>query len=141
LNAEVIAGFAISITTQEPRGFVKPSPTASSDKVLAIAIRGGAFMDCDSRSRLYQGIQVGHGSIMLKLTPEQHNKLIAAYAARRNEVARLTRVDASLQYALLSANARRPFMISDSNEDHVWFSLESHLGVRFGRLRGMSVPQ
>jgi hypothetical protein len=41
-------------------------------------MRGGAIMDSDNRSRLYRGIQVGHGSILLNLTSEQYNKLIAA---------------------------------------------------------------
>ncbi len=50
----------------------------SSDKVVSLAIRGGAFMKRNNRSRLYQGIEVGHGSILLNLTSDQYNKLIAA---------------------------------------------------------------
>jgi len=50
----------------------------SGDKVVSIAIRGGAFLDGNNRSRLYQGIETGHGSILLNLTSEQYNKLIAA---------------------------------------------------------------
>ena len=50
----------------------------SSERVVSLAMRGGATMDGDSRFRLYRGIQVGHGSILLNLTSEQYNKLIAA---------------------------------------------------------------
>jgi hypothetical protein len=35
-------------------------------------------MDANNRSRLYQAIQIGHGSILLNHTSEQYNKLIAA---------------------------------------------------------------
>lgn len=49
-----------------------------SETVVSLAMRGGAIMDSDNRSRLYGGLQVGHGSILLNLTAEQYNKLIAA---------------------------------------------------------------
>ncbi len=50
----------------------------SSDKVVSLAVRGGAFMKRNNRSRLFEGIQIGHGRILLNLTSEQYNKLIAA---------------------------------------------------------------
>ena len=50
----------------------------SSDKVVTLAIRGGAFMKRNHRSRLYEGIEIGHGSILLNLTSDQYKKLIAA---------------------------------------------------------------
>jgi len=49
----------------------------SSDKVVSLAIRGSND-GWHNRSRLYLGIQIGHGSILLNLTSEQYNKLIAA---------------------------------------------------------------
>jgi hypothetical protein len=50
----------------------------SSSKVVSLAIRGGAFMKQNDRSRLYEGIQLGHGRIPLNLTCDQYEKLIAA---------------------------------------------------------------
>jgi hypothetical protein len=50
----------------------------SSDKIVSLAVRGGAFMKRNNRSRLYQGIEIGHGSILLNLTSDQYSKLIAA---------------------------------------------------------------
>ncbi len=50
----------------------------SSDKVVLLAVRGGAFINRNDRSRLYEGIQVGFGRIPLNLTSDQYNKLIAA---------------------------------------------------------------
>jgi len=50
----------------------------SSSKVVSLATRGGAFMKQSDRSRLYQGIQIGHGRIPLNLTSDQYEKLIAA---------------------------------------------------------------
>jgi hypothetical protein len=35
-------------------------------------------MKRNHRSRLYEGIEIGHGSILLNLTSDQYNKLIAA---------------------------------------------------------------
>jgi hypothetical protein len=35
-------------------------------------------MKRNNRSCLYEGIQIGHGSILLNLTSEQYSKLIAA---------------------------------------------------------------
>jgi hypothetical protein len=48
----------------------------SGDKVVSIAIRGGAFLDGNNRSLPRD--RTGHGSILLNLTSEQYNKLIAA---------------------------------------------------------------
>lgn len=50
----------------------------SSETVVSLAMRGGAVMDANNRSRLYLVIHIGHGSVLLHLTPEQYNKLIAA---------------------------------------------------------------
>jgi hypothetical protein len=50
----------------------------SSDKVVSLAVRGGAFMKHNNRSRLYKGIQSGHGNIPLNLTSDQYKMLIAA---------------------------------------------------------------
>lgn len=50
----------------------------SSEAVVSLAMRGGAIMDYENRVRLYRGIEIGHGSILLNLTSEQYNKLIAA---------------------------------------------------------------
>jgi hypothetical protein len=50
----------------------------SSNKVMLLAIRGGAFTKQNERSRLCEGIEIGHGRIPLKLTPDQYEKLIAA---------------------------------------------------------------
>ncbi len=41
-------------------------------------MRGGAIMDANNRSRLYLGIEIGRGSVLLILISEQYNKLIAA---------------------------------------------------------------
>jgi hypothetical protein len=35
-------------------------------------------MNCENRVRLYREIKIGHGSILLNLTSEQYNRLIAA---------------------------------------------------------------
>lgn len=35
-------------------------------------------MDYDNRVHLYRGIEIGHGNILLNLTSEQYNKLMAA---------------------------------------------------------------
>ena len=50
----------------------------SSEKVVSLAIRGGAFMKSSNRSRLYEGLEIGHGRILLNLTSDQYSKLIAA---------------------------------------------------------------
>jgi hypothetical protein len=50
----------------------------SSDKVVSLAIRGGAFIKRNNRARLYEGIEIGHGRILLNLTSDQYSKLIAA---------------------------------------------------------------
>lgn len=50
----------------------------SSEKVVTIAIRGGAFIKHDQRARLYEGIEVGHGRILLNLNSDQYSKLLAA---------------------------------------------------------------
>jgi hypothetical protein len=50
----------------------------SSSKVVSLAIRGGAFMKQSDRSRLCEGIEIGHGRIPLNLTSDQYEKLIAA---------------------------------------------------------------
>lgn len=49
-----------------------------SEMVVSLAMRGGAIVNYESRVRLYQGIETGHGSIFLNLTSEQYDKLIAA---------------------------------------------------------------
>jgi hypothetical protein len=41
-------------------------------------MRGGAIINYENRVRLYREIEIGHGSILLNLTSEQYNKLIAA---------------------------------------------------------------
>jgi len=41
-------------------------------------MRGGAIIDTNSRSRLYLGIEIGRGGILLSLTSEQYSKLIVA---------------------------------------------------------------
>jgi len=50
----------------------------SSETVVSLAMRGGAIMNCENRVRLYREIKIGHGSILLNLTSEQYNRLIAA---------------------------------------------------------------
>lgn len=50
----------------------------SSETVVSLAMRGGAIISYENRVRLYRGIEIGHGSILLNLTSEQYNKLIAA---------------------------------------------------------------
>jgi|ERR1700733_9027562 len=50
----------------------------SSETVVSLAMRGGAIINYENRVRLYRGIEIGHGSILLNLTSEQYNKLIAA---------------------------------------------------------------
>ncbi|HKU24529.1 MAG TPA: bifunctional DNA primase/polymerase [Candidatus Sulfotelmatobacter sp.] len=50
----------------------------SSKAVVSLVMRGGAIMDYENRVCLYRGIEIGHGSILLNLTSEQYNKLIAA---------------------------------------------------------------
>jgi Bifunctional DNA primase/polymerase, N-terminal len=65
----------------ESTGIAKVRKTlcyGSSDKVVSLAVRGGAFMKHNNRSRLYEGIQVGRGRILLNLTSDQYTKLIAA---------------------------------------------------------------
>ena len=65
----------------ESSGIAKVCKTLSyrsSDQVVSLAVRGGAFMKRNNRSRLYEGIQVGRGRIPLNLTSDQYKKLIAA---------------------------------------------------------------
>jgi Bifunctional DNA primase/polymerase, N-terminal len=50
----------------------------SSETVVSLAMRGGAIKNYENLVRLYRGIEVGHGSVLLNLTSEQYNKLIAA---------------------------------------------------------------
>lgn len=65
----------------ESSGIAKVRKTlsySSSDKVVSLAVKGGAFMKHNNRSGLYAGIQNGHGRIPLNLTSDQYKKLIAA---------------------------------------------------------------
>lgn len=50
----------------------------SSKAVVSLATRGGAIMDNESHVRFYRELDIGRGSILLNLTSEQYNKLIAA---------------------------------------------------------------
>jgi len=65
----------------ESSGIAKVCKTLSyrsSDQVVSLAVRGGAFLKRNNRSRLYEGIQVGRGRIPLNLSSDQYKKLIAA---------------------------------------------------------------
>lgn len=50
----------------------------SSETIVSLAMRGGAIINHEDRVRIYQGIQIDRGSVLLHLTSEQYNKLIAA---------------------------------------------------------------
>ncbi|MBB6147189.1 hypothetical protein HNQ77_005183 [Silvibacterium bohemicum] len=50
----------------------------SSDTVVSLAMRGGAIINYENHVRLYREMKIGHGSVLLNLTSEQYNKLIAA---------------------------------------------------------------
>ncbi len=50
----------------------------SSDKVVSLAVKGGAFARPNTRCNLFAAIEVGRGRILLNLTSEQYQKLIAA---------------------------------------------------------------
>jgi Bifunctional DNA primase/polymerase, N-terminal len=65
----------------ESSGFARIRETLiyrSSKTVVSLAMRGGAIINYENRVRLYREIEIGHGSILLNLTSEQYNKLIAA---------------------------------------------------------------
>jgi len=48
------------------------------EKVIALAERGGAAIDADDHVRLSDGIEKGQGTIVLNLTRDQYEKLLAA---------------------------------------------------------------
>jgi len=48
---------------------------ASADKVRAMAERGGALNNLETRQMLEYGIQAGRGGVTLKLTEDQYVKL------------------------------------------------------------------
>lgn len=50
----------------------------SSDKVVSLAVKGGAFARPNTRCNLFATIEVGRGRILLNLTSDQYKKLIAA---------------------------------------------------------------
>jgi hypothetical protein len=50
----------------------------SSATAVSLATRGGAIINYENRVRLYRGIEIGHGRILLNLTSKQYDKLIAA---------------------------------------------------------------
>jgi Bifunctional DNA primase/polymerase, N-terminal len=50
----------------------------SSETVVSLATRGGAIINYKNRVRLYREMRIGRGSVLLNLTSEQYNKLIAA---------------------------------------------------------------
>ncbi|WP_158793821.1 bifunctional DNA primase/polymerase [Granulicella sp. L60] len=65
----------------EPSGVVRICETLiyrSSETVVSLATRGGAIINYENRVRLYREMKIGNGSVLLNLTSEQYNKLIAA---------------------------------------------------------------
>jgi hypothetical protein len=65
----------------EPSGVARIRETLiyrSSETVVLLATRGGAIINYENGVCLYREMKIGHGSVLLNLTSEQYNKLIAA---------------------------------------------------------------
>ncbi|HZZ15999.1 MAG TPA: hypothetical protein VFE08_08580 [Candidatus Sulfotelmatobacter sp.] len=57
---------------------VKTLRFRTGEKVIAVAARGGAALDADDQVRLSDGIEKGKGTIVLNLTRDQYERLLAA---------------------------------------------------------------